>query len=162
MPDGSTAATFILNHFVADLFNSRSLSHKSEIDEFNAALVDQARKRNESRQSLPFISSMMCSVCSKDMSKNNSKIVPCVSADCFAKMHTKCFRKHLCPYVGTKQKPTETTQMFTDSQVPISTSCQQLQFMPSSSSSSTMISNHTATTSTLSFSSIIAVPASTM
>ena len=158
MSDGSKAATFILNHFIADLFNSRSLSHKSEIDEFNAALIEQAKKKNESRQNPSVSTSMLCSVCCKDMSRYNSKIVPCVNNNCYAKMHTKCFRKHACPFVGTKQKSTES---ITATQFPISVSSQQEEVRPYIDPSSSSIGSSITTTS-ISFSAMIAAPMSTI
>ena len=108
MHDGSKAATFILNHFIADIFNTYSSLHKGEIDEFNAALLEKAKERNEVSNAQEFSASLLCSVCGKDMSKNNSKVVPCINKQCCAKMHTKCFRKHECPLLGTKQKSIQT------------------------------------------------------
>ena len=156
MSDGTKAASFVLNHVIADLFNSRSSTHKSEIDSFNAALLEEAKKRNEDRHTQTIgsaTSSMFCSVCSRDMSKNNSKIVPCPKIGCFAKMHTSCFRKHTCPFNGTRNKALESsvTHAVPESEEVVLPQNQQI---PSSFPSLTQ----TTSTSTFSFSSVNVTP----
>lgn len=108
MPDGSTAATFLLKYFITDLFNTMSADQKEKIDLFNAALLDLAKSRNETLQKnaeeINPKKFTICSVCSKDMA-GNSKIVPCPNAHCLAKMHTKCFRKHVCYPAESRKRP---------------------------------------------------------
>ena len=123
MPDGSKGAIFILNNYLADLFKTRSKEQKENVLAFNTALSQLGRKRAEqqqqSQQQLP---PNLCAVCSGDMLKHNSKAMPCPNLMCMARMHSKCFRKHNCPYsvfpaisgIGAKKRPLAMTSFITN------------------------------------------------
>ena len=98
MSDGSKAAIFFFQHFLSDHLKSRAATHKESIEEFNSALLDLAKNRAEQGSNdYNQIQSSICAVCNRDLSKGNSKPVPCIQENCFAEMHTKCFRRHSCP-----------------------------------------------------------------
>ena len=64
MPDGTKAAVFILNNYLADLFKSRASEQKESVAAFNSALSDFGRRKAEilsqGQQQLPYT---LCSVC---------------------------------------------------------------------------------------------------
>ena len=106
MPDGSKVPVFILNNYLGLLFKSSSIDQKDDITAFNNALQELAIKRVEQHQQqhqqpMQFPLNL-CTVCHDDISKHNSKPAPCTNLPCQAKMHSKCFRKHSCPYKTKK------------------------------------------------------------
>ena len=107
MPDGTKAAVFILNNYLADPLKSWASEQKESVAAFNSALSDfgrrKAEKQCQGQQQLP---STLCSVCKGDLTKYNSKPVPCPNPGCAARMHSKCIRKHSCPFflTGTRKR----------------------------------------------------------
>ena len=75
-----------------------------------------------------------CSVCNGDLSKNNSKTVPCMNLGCSAQTHSKCFRKHICPYSTTTRKKTigMTSFLALDNEDPVSPFSETASELPSS------------------------------
>ena len=149
MSDGSKVATFILNRYLADLFRSKSLEQKENVDSFNSALTTLGlRRAGEQRQQNLQISSNRCSVCNGDLSKNNSKTVPCINLGCSAQTHSKCFRKHACPYSTSSRKRNigMTSFLALDDDSPPTTSSQQPTISPPVSSSPASASLITAST----------------
>ena len=118
MPDGSKVPVFILNNYLGHLFKSSSIDQKDDITAFNNALQELAIKKVEQHQQqhqqpmqLPL---NLCTVCHGDMSKHNSKPAPCTNLPCQAKMHSKCFRKHSCPYQTNKRSLAMTSFLAVD------------------------------------------------
>ena len=103
MPDGSTSAVFFLNKFVSNLLKSSAKNQEENIKLFNTTLKDLAGKRSHQSEQIQASSrgnpaSSYCGVCHGDLTKRNSKAVPCLNIGCVAQMHTKCFRRHSCPH----------------------------------------------------------------
>ena len=119
MADGSKAAVFALNNFFTDIFKSKAKEHKDKIDQFNIALIDLAQRKAEKikGKSLQPSSNDHCAVCQGNLTKYNSKPVPCINLDCSSTMHTKCFRKHRC-ITSSGKRPIEMTSFLVSDEEP--------------------------------------------